>query len=84
VSALGACLLGQQKYAEAEPLLLRGYRGLRQHEQRIPAAFRQARLTEAAERLVQLYEAWGKPDETTKWRKELEAIKAAGKPTAGP
>jgi tetratricopeptide (TPR) repeat protein len=84
VSALGACLLGQEKYAEAEPLLLGGYQGLRQHEQRIPAAFRCTRLAKAAERLVQLYEAWGKPDETTKWRKELEAIKAAGRPTAGP
>src|SRR5262249_53539821 len=32
VSALGACLLGQKKYTEAEPLLLQGYEGLRQHE----------------------------------------------------
>ena len=27
------------------------------------------------ERLVQLYEAWEKPDEAAKWRKELEAFK---------
>ena len=31
-------------------------------------------LTEALERLVQLYDAWGKPDEAAKWRKELEAL----------
>jgi hypothetical protein len=24
---------------------------------------------------VQLYEAWGKPDEAAKWKKELEAAK---------
>ena len=79
VSALGACLLGQKKYAEAEPLLLRGYQGLRQHEERIPANFPQIRLTEALEWLVQLYEEWDKPDEAAKWRKELEAAKAAVK-----
>jgi serine/threonine protein kinase/tetratricopeptide (TPR) repeat protein len=78
-SGLGACLLGQKKYAEAEPLLLRGYQGLRQHEERIPANFPEIRLTEALERLVQLYEEWDKPDEAAKWRKELEAAKAAAK-----
>ena len=31
-------------------------------------------LTEALERLVQLYDAWDKPDEAAKWRKELEAL----------
>jgi len=33
------------------------------------------RLTEALERLVQLYDAWGKKEEAAKWRKELEAAK---------
>jgi hypothetical protein len=84
VSALGACLLGQKKYAEAEPLLLKGYEGLRQHEERIPASFRRTRLTEALGRLVQLYDEWAKPDEAAKWRKELEAAKAPPKPTAQP
>jgi serine/threonine protein kinase/tetratricopeptide (TPR) repeat protein len=79
VSTLGACLLGQKKYAEAETLLLQGYEGLRQHEDRIPANFRQIRLTEALERLVQLYEETGKPAEAAKWRKELEARKEAEK-----
>src|SRR5262249_19062573 len=75
VSALGACLLGQKKYAEAEPLLRKGYEGLRQHEERIPASLRRARRTEALERLVQLYDAWAKPDEAAKWRKKLEAAR---------
>jgi hypothetical protein len=83
VSALGACLLGQNQCAEAEPLLLKGYAGLRQYEARIPACFRRLRLTEALERLVQLYVELGKPDEAAKWRKELEAAKADAKPAAG-
>jgi hypothetical protein len=36
-SMLGGSLLGQKKYAEAEPLLLSAYEGLRQREDRIPA-----------------------------------------------
>src|SRR5262249_38328985 len=55
-SGLGACLLVQKKYAEAEPLLLRGYEGLREHPERIPAHVRQQYTTEALERLVQFYE----------------------------
>ena len=34
------------------------------------------RLTEALERLVQLYDAWGKPDQAAEWRAKLpEAAK---------
>jgi hypothetical protein len=76
VSALGACLVGQKKYAEAEPLLLKGYEGLRQHEESIPVSLRRTRLTEALERLVQFYDEWDKPDKAAKWRKELEEAKA--------
>ena len=40
-------------------------------------------LTEALERLVQLYDAWGKQAEAAKWKKVLEAAtrspKDAGK-----
>jgi hypothetical protein len=35
----------------------------------IPEQVRAIRLTEALERLVQLYDAWGKKDEAAKWRK---------------
>jgi hypothetical protein len=84
VSALGACLLGQKKYAEAEPLLRKGYEELRQHEGKIPATFRQTRLTEALERLVQLYDECGKPDDATRWRQELEVAKGAPKSASHP
>jgi serine/threonine protein kinase/tetratricopeptide (TPR) repeat protein len=77
-SLLGGSLLGQAKYTEAGPLLVAGYEGLKQREATIPAGDK-AHLTEALERLVQLYEATGKPDEAAKWRKELESVKAAAK-----
>jgi serine/threonine protein kinase len=76
-SALGACLVGQKKYTEAEHVLLKGYAGLRQYQERIPATFRQTRPAEALHRLVQLYVETGKPDEAAKWRTKLQANAAA-------
>jgi hypothetical protein len=73
-SLLGRALLGQKRYAEAEPLLLQGYEGMKQREKSIPPQM-QARLTGALERLVALYDAWGKKDEAAKWRKELDGRK---------
>ena len=35
-SKLGGVLLGQKKYADAEPLLLQGYEGMKQREAKIP------------------------------------------------
>jgi serine/threonine protein kinase/tetratricopeptide (TPR) repeat protein len=76
-STLGGVLLGQKRFAEAEPLLVQGYEGLkkalapgapRDTDPTIPAT-RQQRLAEALDRLIELYEAWGKPDEAARWRK---------------
>jgi hypothetical protein len=78
-SMLGGALMGQKKYADAEPLLVAGYDGMKRREATIPPQARD-RLTEALERLVQLYEATAKPDQAARWSKELEARKAAGKP----
>jgi tetratricopeptide (TPR) repeat protein len=69
-SLLGGSLLGQKKYDEAEPLLLAGYEGMKQREEKIPPISR-FRLTEAIEWLVQLYEAWGKPEQAAEWRAKL-------------
>ena len=49
-SLLGESLLGQKKYAEAEPLLLSGYEGMRAREARLPAS-KKICLTEAGERI---------------------------------
>src|SRR5689334_22787803 len=35
-SILGGSLLGQKKYSEAEPLLLSGYEGIKQREDKLP------------------------------------------------
>jgi non-specific serine/threonine protein kinase/serine/threonine-protein kinase len=70
-SMLGEALAGQQKFAQAEPLVVEGYRGLKEREMKIPAAFR-IRLTEALQRLVDLYIAWDKPEEATRWKKLLD------------
>src|SRR5262249_60569656 len=66
-SLLGESLSGQGKYTEAEPLLVRGYEGMNQREAAIPATFKFC-LTEALERLVQLYDSLNKPADAAKWR----------------
>jgi len=68
-SQLGGALLGQKKYAEAEPLLRAGYAGLKEREQAIPVP-RRVRLTEAADRLIALYTATEKPEELKEWQSE--------------
>jgi serine/threonine protein kinase/tetratricopeptide (TPR) repeat protein len=73
-SLLGEALLGQKKYADAEPLLKDGYEGMKPRQDQIPPPPRKLRLSEALERLVQLYEANGKKDEAARWRQELEAV----------
>ena len=68
-SLLGGALLGQKKYAEAEPLLLKGYEGMKQREKSIPASSR-IRLSQALDRLIELFTATNKPDEVKKWQAE--------------
>jgi len=58
---LGGSLAGQKKYAEGEPLLLEGYQGMVARKNRIDVANRY-HLDRAREWIVQLYEAWGKPE----------------------
>jgi tetratricopeptide (TPR) repeat protein len=61
-SLLGGALLGEGKLAEAEPLIVQGYEGMKAREATIPSEG-QPLLTEAAERLVLLYEQTGRPDQ---------------------
>jgi eukaryotic-like serine/threonine-protein kinase len=82
-SLLGGALLGQNKYAEAEPLLLAGYEGMKQREAAIPEQGK-VRLPEALDRLIDLYTATDKPGDMKKWRAErwkypLPAIPATEK-----
>jgi tetratricopeptide (TPR) repeat protein len=75
-SLLGAALLGRQKYADAERLLLKGYQGMKERASKIPPRSK-VRLSEALQRLVQLYEATEKKDQADRWRKELEQARHA-------
>ncbi|MBX9585540.1 MAG: tetratricopeptide repeat-containing protein, partial [Gemmataceae bacterium] len=68
-SLLGDALLRQGKPAEAEPLLVAGYAGLLADRSNIPPPAAN-NLPEAADRLVDLYVALGKPDEAKRWRAE--------------
>jgi hypothetical protein len=71
VSQLGGSLLGQGRYTEAEPLILSGYEGMKAREAKIPAPAK-LRLTEAGNRVVQLYEALGKAEKVREWRTKIE------------
>ena len=66
-SAIGECRLGQARFAEAEPLIVAGYEGMKAREAKIPAQHR-PRLAQAAGRAVRLYEAWGNPEKAAEWR----------------
>jgi hypothetical protein len=68
-SLLGGCLLKQQKYAEAESLLVEGYEGMKGREAAIPSP-KKSTLAQSAARIVQLYDAWGKPEQAAQWRKK--------------
>ena len=80
-SMLGGSLLGQGRDAEAEPLLRAGYEGMKARESGISPLDR-ARFNEAADRLVRLCEATGRPAEADKWR--AERAKYAGVPAPPP
>jgi tetratricopeptide (TPR) repeat protein len=56
-STEGAALTGLQRYTEAEALLIDSYTVLRNDSSAIPTF-----VYEASERLVSLYEVWGKPE----------------------
>jgi serine/threonine protein kinase/tetratricopeptide (TPR) repeat protein len=81
-SLLGEALVGQKKYAEAEPLLVAGYEGLKAREKQVPQFFVSDRLGLAGTRIVALYEAWGRPEKAGAWRLKLKNS-GAGHPAPG-
>jgi serine/threonine protein kinase/tetratricopeptide (TPR) repeat protein len=68
LSLLGSALSGQQKFAEAEPLLLDGYRGLKEREKTLPEGGQ--RLSDAIDRIVRHYEAADEPEKAKTWREK--------------
>jgi serine/threonine protein kinase len=71
MSALGAALSGQQRHSDAEPLLLKSYEGLERHQAKLGKNAK-VHLTEAIDRLIELYTALDQPDQVEKWRVERE------------
>jgi eukaryotic-like serine/threonine-protein kinase len=81
ISLLGEVLLEQKKYGEAEPLLLEGYRGLTAREADLPPLYARYRVDEAGERIVRLYDAWGRSEKAALWRTKLRTpVEAKAKP----
>jgi serine/threonine protein kinase len=67
LSMLGGALAGQRRFGEAEPLLLRGYEGMKQREAKIPTGQKNV-LAEAADRIARLYEETGRAEQARAWR----------------
>jgi tetratricopeptide (TPR) repeat protein len=70
MSLLGGALLGQGRYTEAEPLIVPGYDGLKARAATIPAP-EKPRRSEATERVVRLYQAWGQAEKAAEWKSRL-------------
>ena len=66
-SEVGASLIGQKKFAEAEPVLLSVYKGIEARASTIGPAHK-IRMAKAAERLVELYDATGNALQSDRWR----------------
>ncbi len=89
-SLLGGCLTAQGQYEKAEPFLLTGYKGLLAAAGTPPVTdswpircaltFHAApgappeRIQQALNRVISLYEAWGKADQAAEWRAKRTAL----------
>jgi non-specific serine/threonine protein kinase/serine/threonine-protein kinase len=75
ISVHGAALCGLGRYAEAEPLLLRGYEGQKEREAIMPAPALRL-LTEAGQRVVLFYKLTQQPEEAQAWLERIEVARA--------
>ena len=69
-SLLGCSLLGLKRYAEAEPLLLSGYEGMKQREGKMRDQYK-AFLRRVLESVVQLYAATRRTEQAARWNEKL-------------
>ncbi len=79
MSMLGGALLGQKNYAEAEPLLVKGYEGMIARETTIPPQAA-TRITESLDRLIDLASATDHPDAVKRWQAEKAKLTEGTKP----
>ena len=64
-SLLGHCLAQRGQFSQAEPLLLAGYEELTSIRG-VPSR----QVDKAVDRIVLLYEKWGRPEQAEAWRKK--------------
>jgi hypothetical protein len=69
---LGASLAGQKRFEEAEPLLVSGREGMVQRKATVPADSL-GLVVRAGQRIVELYESWGKLEKAAEWRQKVQA-----------
>ncbi len=69
--ALGECLTAQKRYAEAESLLLDSFHSLERSQ-----GPDNPRTRLALERLITLYDKWGKPQTAGEYRRRISEVKA--------
>jgi serine/threonine protein kinase len=81
MSQLGAALAGQRRYDEAEPLLIRGYEGLKMRAGKSPWARKY--LAQAAARIAPFYKAWGRPEQAAAWEAKVGPAEPPADPSAG-
>jgi tetratricopeptide (TPR) repeat protein len=74
-SMLGESLAKQEKFEDAERLLIESYEGLKQLEVATPLAARQL-LDDTVQRLIDLYTAWEKPEKAVGWQAEQDGHRA--------
>jgi hypothetical protein len=73
MSLLGAAMVGQAKYAEAERMLVDGFEGLLAREKQLPPRL-QGELAAAGARIAPFYESRGQPAAAARWRDRLATV----------
>ena len=72
VNGLAVLRTRQKQYEEAEPLLIEAIQG-----RRLKLGYTHPHTLESWKNLIDLYEAWNKPEEAAKWRARLPQTEAA-------
>jgi serine/threonine protein kinase len=74
INLLGGVFCGQERYSEAEPLLLQGYEKCKKRQSLMDCNWR-TRLPQAGERVVWFYEVTEQPEKAREWRERLATDK---------
>jgi serine/threonine protein kinase/tetratricopeptide (TPR) repeat protein len=80
---LGAAIVGLGRHAEAEQLLVDGYRAMKKRSASIPP-FHGPRVGEAAQRILNFYRSIDRPAEAEMWRSEIASLEPPHRPMSLP